>query len=204
MKKTIIIISFIVFLLTVSVCFAEGDQSVYDRAKSLYENKQYYEAHKLFIQSQYGDWERMANKCVRPWPKNGEIYHDSSEWLRDTQLTFKVDQPADTAVFIRVYKVENKSEKPVSYVFIGGSDEVTIYLPGNSTYTIRDGVGSNWYGEVDTFGAEGAYETMLFGRNEEETYYFEQKLDYTITINVEDVIGEEVGSEDAEWKSFTE
>ena len=201
MKKTVILISFVVLLLSVSVCWAQ-DEAMYNRAKSLYENKQYYEAHKLFVQSQYGDWEKMAKKCVRKWPNNGEIFHDSSEWLRDTQLTFKVDQPSDTAVLVRVYKVEKKSEKPVSYVFIGGSDAVTIGLPGNTKYRIKDGVGSEWFGEADAFGPDGAYETMLFGDNEEEIIYLEQRMDYMITINVENAIGEDIGSEDAAWNDF--
>ena len=231
MKKKIFAFTFILFLLTVSICFADfsgkmaqgtalsfqvkssgtsenqGDPNLYDRAKTFFENKKYYSAYKLFLQSRYNDWEKMAQKCIRRWPQNGEIFRDASEWLRDTQLTFKVDQPEDTAVLIRVYKIDNKTkaEKPVSYVFIGGSDAVTISLPGNTTYRIRDGVGSDWFGPEDSFGEDGAYETMTFGDYEEEetTIHLEQRLDYMITINVENVIGERVGSEDLDWQGFT-
>ncbi|MBR6088768.1 MAG: hypothetical protein IKP86_02465 [Anaerolineaceae bacterium] len=224
MKKSIILFTLFALFLSAAVCLADvssalpgdrttayqveggsdkGDAALYNQAKNLYENKQYYEAYKLFVQSKYGDWEKMSQKCIRRWPKNGELWHDSSQWLSDTMLTFKVDQPSDTAVFIRIFKVENKKSSLISTVFIGGSDAVTVNLPGNTSYMIKDGVGSDWFGVNDAFGEEGAYETMTFTDKEEETYYFERKLDYMITINVENVIGENIGSEDEEWREFT-
>lgn len=210
MKRSIFFFLIVTVLLTVSAAGiqvqaadngpSEGDAALYEQAYKLYEEKQYYDAHELFIRSQYGDWERMAKKCVRRWPNNGEIWHDSTQWLRDTNLTFKVEQPEDTAVFIRIYK-ENR---PLSYVFVGGTDTVTVGIPGNANYTIKDGVGSEWYGPTDTFGANGAYETMTFGENERQTVYLESRLNYTITINVEDAIGEDIGYEDEDWQNFTE
>ena len=210
MKKLIYLSLVIVLLLAVSVCSAEttkqttqaqpnGDKSLYDKAYTLYESKKYYDAYELFNQSQYGDWEKMANKCVRRWPKNGQIWRDNTQWLQDTRLTFKVEQPKDTAIFIRVYK----DNEPLSYVFIGGSDEISLMVPGNGTYTIKDGVGSKWFGETDTFGAIGAYETMTFTPREEETIYLTARMAYTITINIDDVIGEDVGTHEEDWKNFT-
>lgn len=220
MKNPLFFVLCIVLLLTVSVCSADlsgkpqtgllyqtdsgqaptvaGDKSVYDRAYKLYENKSYYNAYKLFVESQYGDWERMANKCIRKWPKNGEVYHDSTQWLRDTQLTFRVEQPEDTAIFFRVYK----DDAPISYVFIGGTGEVTVGLPGNQTYTIKDGVGSDWFGTEDSFGENGAYETMTFGDMDDTKIYLQRTLDYVITVNIDDVIGDPIGSEDTEWGGF--
>lgn len=177
---------------------AGGDKGMYDRAYKLYENKKYYDAYSLFVQSKYGDWERMAKKCIRRWPKNGEIYHDNTQWLKDVQLRFRVEQPDDTAVFIRVFK----DDTPVSYVFIGGSDEVMISLPGNQKYTIKDGVGINWFGPDDAFGPDGAYETMLFGDQNESEIYLVRTNDYTITLNVDNAAGESIGSEDQTWKEF--
>lgn len=210
MKKLLTVSLLIILMLTVSVCSAdvakqdsqaqaEGDKSLYDRAYSLYESKSYFAAYELFNQSQYGDWERMAQKCVRRWPANGQLWRDNSSWLQDTRLTFKVEQPEDTAIFIRVFK----DDKPFAYVFIGGSDEISLMVPGNSTYKIKDGVGSKWFGETDAFGSIGAYETMTFGKREEEQIYLNARMGYTITINVEDVIGEDVGSLDEEWQDFT-
>ena len=208
MKKLIYFSLVIILLLAVSVCSAEpakqeaqanGDKSLYDKAYTLYESKKYYDAYELFNKSQYGDWERMANKCVRRWPKNGQIWRDTTQWLQDTRLTFKVEQPKDTAIFLRVYK----DNAPLSYVFIGGTDEISLMVPGNGTYMIKDGVGSKWFGETDTFGAIGAYETMTFGQNEEDTIFLTARMGYTITINIDDVIGEDVGTQPEEWKNFT-
>lgn len=220
MKKTTIISFFIVLLLmTFSAVSAdlsgkqvpslalqtkesagtEGDADLYQKAYALYEKQKYFKAHELFIESQYGDWERMAKKCVRRWPKNGELWHDTTQWLRDTQVTFKVEQPKDSAIFIRIYKDDN----PVSYVFIGGSDDVTVGLPGNGKYTFKDGVGSEWYGMTDTFGEYGGYETMTFGEYEDEFIYMEARYEYTILINIEDAIGEDIGTTEASWENFT-
>ena len=200
MKKSVLAVLAMVLLLTFAAVSgqSEGDQNLYNRAYSLYEKGSYYNAYELFNQSQYGDWERMANKCVRRWPKNGQTWRDNTQWLQDTRLTFKVEQPDDSAIFIRIYK----DNQPLAHVFIGGSDEISLMVPGNGTYMIKDGVGSKWFGETDAFGAIGAYETMTFGQREEETIYLNARLGYTITINVEDVIGEEVGSQDEEWENF--
>ena len=198
MKKFSILFLFIVLLLTFTAVNAKSPEELYDEANNLYQQKKYFKAHELFTQSQYGDWERMAKKCVRRWPKNGEVWHDTTQWLRDTQVTFKVDQPKDSAIFIRVYK----NDAPVSNVFIGGSDEITVGLPGNGKYVIKDGVGSDWFDTTDTFGADGAYETMTFGENEDEFIYLEARYEYTIMINVDDAIGEDIGTSDLSWESF--
>ena len=68
MKRSVLLLTLFVLLITALVCSAEGDKKLYDRAYSLYEKKSYFEAHELFVQSQYGDWERMAKKCIRRWP----------------------------------------------------------------------------------------------------------------------------------------
>ena len=221
MKRSIFILVFVLFLLSVSICCADfsskeslvmtmplqvesnpaqtgGDEALYEQAYSLYQNKQYYDAHEAFIKSQFGDWERMAKKCVRRWPSNGEIWREPTQWFKDTKITFKVRQPKTSAIFLRIYK----DNQPISYVFVGGTDDVTIWLPGNGTYTIKDGVGSEWYDVNDTFGPNGAYETMLFGIRQLPTVFFEQKYAYTLTINIEEATGENVGSEDAEWQNF--
>ena len=87
-------------------------------------------------------------------------------------------------------------------VFIGGSDEITVGLPGNGKYVIKDGVGSDWFDTTDTFGENGDYETMTFGENEDEFIYLEARYEYTIMINVDDAIGEDIGTSDLSWESF--
>jgi len=216
MKRTIILAVCFLFLLTVSVCQADlqpdrtqhsvllqvnegtGSKELYDRAYSLYEQKSYYEAYTLFVQSQYEDWERMSKKCIRRWPKNSEIWHDPTQWVQDTYLTFRIEQPDDMAIFIKIYK----DDSLISTVFIGGKGEVTVKLPGNGTYTIKDAVGSDWFGTDDAFGPYGAYEVMTFDPNDSQTIYLEARLDYLLTINIEDVIGQEVGSDPEEWANF--
>ena len=199
MKKSIVLFLFIALFLTFTAVSAASPEEMYDEAYSLYQQHKYFKAHELFVQSQFGDWEQMAKKCIRRWPKNGEVWHDNTQWLQDTRVTFAVKQPKDTAIFIRIYK----NETPVSYVFIGGSDEITVGLPGNGKYTIKDGVGADWYDMTDAFGVNGAYETMTFGEYDDDYIYLESRYEYTITINMEDVTGQDIGTSALNWEEFS-
>ena len=80
---------------------------------------------------------------------------------------------------------------------------MTIGVPGNQSYMIKDGVGSEWYGPDDAFGTKGAYETMTFRPMDKDTVFLEARYNYMITINVEDAIGEEVGSQEELYEDFS-
>ena len=180
----------------------DGDLERYNEAMALYENEKYYSAHTAFIESGYGNWEEMAEKCVRKWPDTGEIWHDKSQWLQDMELTIVIDQPEDTAMFIRIFK----NDAPVSYLFISGPDSITVRLPGNGYYVIKDGVGKEWFGIKEAFGPEGSYETMTFDEEGTEKIYLESNYAYTISINVEsyDPDADSIFSETADWSDFVE
>lgn len=176
-----------------------GYSGRYDEAMALYNAEKYYSARQAFIESQYGDWEAMAEKCIRQRPSTGELWHDPSVWVRDMYLTFRIDQPADTSIFLRLYK----DGKPVSYVFVAGPGETTVELPGNGYYTIKDGIGRTWYGTKEAFGPDGSYETMTFDEAGTEKVYLQSYYQYTISINVEGT-GTGIGSKDENWDNFAE
>ena len=166
---------------------------------ALFNDERYYSARQAFIESKYGDWESMAAKCERKRPSTGELWHDPSIWVRDMYLTFRIDQPEDTSIFIRLYK----DGKPVSQLFVAGSGEVTAELPGNGYYTIKDGIGRTWYGTKEAFGPAGTYETMTFDDSGTEKVYLQSYYQYTLSINVESS-GEGVGSKDENWENFAQ
>ena len=176
-----------------------GYEDRYNVAMALFNDGKYYSARQEFIASGYGDWEDMAAKCIRKRPSTGELWHDPAIWVKDMYLTFRIDQPEDTSIFIRLYK----DGKPVSYLFVAGPGEVTAQLPGNGYYTIRDGVGTTWYGEKEAFGPDGSYEIMTFDDSDSEKVYLESYYQYTISINVGGG-GTGVGSKDEDWDSFAE
>ncbi len=180
--------------------FVYGNEDLYNEAMSLYNDERYYSARQAFIESEYGDWEEMAEKCLQDWPAAGEIWRDRSQWLQDMELTIVVEQPADTGMFIRIFK----DNAPVSYLFLSGSDKVTVRLPGNGYYVIKDGVGYNWYGMKEAFGSEGTYETMTFDDAGTEKVYLQSNYAYTLSINVSVSTpgGDTVYSESEDWESF--
>lgn len=177
----------------------DGYKDRYDEAMALYNDEKYYSARQAFIESEYGNWEEMAEKCIRRRPSTGELWHDPNVWVRDMYLTFRIDQPEDTSIFIRLYKDGN----PVSRVFVAGPGETTVQLPGNGYYSIKDGIGKTWYGEKEAFGREGSYETMTFDDAGTEKVYLQSYYEYTISINVAST-GKGIGSKDEDWDSFAE
>ena len=179
-----------------------GDKDLYDEAMALYKDEKYFSARQAFFMSGYGDSEEWAEKCIQPWPSTGEVWHDRSQWLQDMELTIVVEQPEDTGMLIRIYK----DKAPVSYLFLSGSDTVTVRLPGNGYYEIKDGVGYNWYGIKEAFGGEGSYETMTFDENGTERVYLQSYYAYTLSINVRSAEpkGDDVYSESMDWSNFVE
>ena len=177
-----------------------GSEELYNEAMALYNDEKYYSARRAFLMSGYGNWEEMAEKCVLDWPASGEIWHDRTQWLQDMELTISVEQPRDTAMLIRIFK----DNAPVSYLFIAGSDSVTVRLPGNGTYAVKDGVGYEWYGIKEAFGPDGSYESMTFDENGTETVFLQSYYAYTLSINVSEPTpgGKDVFSESEDWESF--
>ena len=166
----------------------------------IYNDEKYYSAQQAFIESEFGDWEAMAEKCVQDMPRTGEIWRDRSQWLQDMELKIIVEQPQDTAMFVRIFK----DNAPVSYLFINGSEPVTVRLPGNGYYEIRDGIGHTWYGVKEAFGRDGSYETMTFDENGTEKVYLQSYYAYTLSINVsyKDDSADTVYSNSEDWDSF--
>ena len=83
---------------------------------------------------------------------------------------------------------------------------MTVRLPGNGYYEIRDGVGYNWYGIKEAFGGDGSYETMTFDENGTKRVFLQSYYEYTLSINVSliDHTGDDVYSESIDWQKFVE
>ncbi len=172
----------------------------YDEAMAYFSEGRYYSARKAFTESRYEDWQDWADKCPQPKPATGELWHDPALRLQDTELTIRVDQ-SSTDMFFRIYKEDSL----ISDVYITGSDEVTVFLPGNAYYTVKDGIGRTWYGEKEAFGKEGTYETMTFDGKGTERVFLESGYAYTLSINVTDTGGgTDVDSRSESWENFSE
>ncbi len=153
--------------------------AAYEAGLALFSEERFYSAQKAFTASNYGDWEEWAALCIREKPETGEIWHDPDQTDGDTQLTIRAEQE-DTDLFVRIYKEDSL----ISDVYIAGSDRVTIKLPGDTAYSIRNGVGRTWYGEKEAFGEEGSYEPVIFDGKGTEEILLKSGLAYELRINI--------------------
>ena len=177
------------------VC-AYGDD-YYDEGQKYMKQELYYSAYLAFLNSSDDRAAEMAERCKQAWPRTGELWHDKTLKNERMQLTIKVNQSKDQAFIARIMK----NGKMVSFVFVAGSGSVTVTLPG-AKYSIKEGVGTEWYGMKEAFGRHGTYTNALFDGGSQEIY-LQQNAAYTLTINAtESTGGKSVGSEGINWADF--
>ncbi len=170
----------------------------YIRGLAFLKEEKYYSAYEAFNESWSDDAYEQAQKCVKAWPKNGEVWHTSQGKGEKLEFTIKVNQSSDSAKLLRFYR----KGYPISYVFIGGTADVKITLPAG-VYTIKSGQGSEWFGIKESFGRYGSYETMTFDGKEE--IKLQAGHAYTMTINTSErnPDADDVGSEYESWENFS-
>ncbi len=161
---------------------------------------QYYKAYQKYCLTGWEDANERAERCAQSWPKNGEVYRNSEYSSKKTYLHIKIDnQDEGQAALIKLYADNGDL---VSCLFISGAGKVTAKIPGG-TYTVKMGVGENWFGIEDAFGDEGYYQTMLFD-DYADTVTLKSGYEYTLTINTSesDPTAEGVGSEHEDYENF--
>lgn len=162
--------------------------------------EKYYSAYAAFLASTDPDAARQAEKCVQPWPANGEVWRVIPQG-GTVSLMIEAEQAADSAMLIKI----KQGQTPVSYVFIGGSGKVSVSLPGG-TYTICDGTGKEWFGIREAFGRAGHYETLSFDGAGTQQAELKSGNAYVLSINVSEIDpnASNVGSKDESWEAFAE
>ena len=176
-------------------------EAEYNEACALFDEGKYYSAKKAFEHSQYDDWEQRAAACVQPAPETGEIWHDENMYSDNMCLIFTVDEEEDDVCqYIAVY---TKNRELVESLFIRGTGSVETWIPSGEYY-VRNATGTDWYGEQELFGDEGAYEKMVFNVVEDDRYLtvLEPDYQYEITINASQNVGQGVESEETDWDSW--
>ena len=181
--------------------FRLANDEDYQEGLRLMKEERYFSAYEAFRRSDLDEAAEMAEKCVQKWPRTGEIWHNSSVKGSNMQLTVQVNQPDDRAMLIRIYTKGVQA----ACLFIGGTGKATAKLPAG-TYTIKDGVGTEWYGLREAFGRYAAYETMTFDDYGTTEVKLQSGHAYTITVNVSDIDpnADSVGSEYQDWEGFAE
>ena len=159
----------------------------------------FYSAYESFRMSSLEEAQEKAETCIQAWPATGQIWHNSSVKGTNMELTVSVNQDEDRAMIVKIYK----GDVHAATLFIAGTGKATTKLPAG-TYTIKDGVGTQWFGANEAFGRDGAYETMTFGDDGTSQVQLKSGHAYTITINVTnpDPNADSVGSEYQDWEGF--
>ena len=172
----------------------EKIDSYYTQALEFLKQEKYYSAYEAFLESDYKDAYDQAQRCIKNWPKNGEVWRTPNGKGDPLDFTIQVNQDEDQAILVRFIR----KGYPISYVFIGGTATVKIKLPAG-TYTIKTGTGTNWFGLKEYFGRYGSYETeMIDGKKEIK---LQGGNAYTYTINITEGEGNVRGQYE-NWEDF--
>lgn len=160
--------------------------------------KKYYRAYELFELSDAPDASERMNSCVQKWPATGEIYRNPAVYGTNMTLTTIIGKKPETAALIKIYR----GKELASVLFLGKGDTVSAYLPGG-VYSIRLGMGSDWFGLDDSFGREGYYEQMTFDNDSTEVS-LDAGYVWTLRINtsVSDPEADSVGWYTQEYGEF--
>lgn len=157
---------------------AERDYE-YDLGLEYMEQGLYFSAYELFIESGTRGADELAESCILPWPKNGEVWRAEGIGAGDMELTIDVNQPDDTAYFARLYL----DGTHVSDLFVGGTGSATVRLPGGN-YTIKDGSGKTYYGVREMFGRYASYETLEYDEEGTTVANLQKGHGYVLSINI--------------------
>ena len=177
---------------------AMGGEYQYMKGCALFSRGLYYSAREAFAQSDHDGAAARAEACAQPWPATGLIERGAVRGY-EAQIRVRLNGAEDTAMAARIYTEDGAL---AATLFIAGSGEATASLPAGR-YVVRDGIGAVWYGPVETFGREGAYETMTFDGGE-TLLTLEKGERVTITVNVEAYSpdAEKVFAEPVGWEGF--
>ena len=110
-----------------------------------------------------------------PWPQNGEIWRREDLGESPVALTIRVEQEADRTALIRIYR---RDDTPVSTVFVGGEDSVTVWLPAG-WYWFSFAYPERWLGMDETV-RTAAFTTRTFSAQGDDTVSLESTGGYTL------------------------
>lgn len=177
--------------------FDEGEY-FYMLACTQRENKHYYLAKQSFERSGWADWSDRADDCLQEWPSDGRIWKSSSRVGSALTLKIKVkNSDSDTG---HVFKIYNSDDELVAVLFVGGNGSAKTGLKAGR-YTIKEGVGFDWYGRKDAFGEDGWYSVMTFNGGS-TSVKLKGGYEYTLTIGGGVGSGDSVGSNYEGWDNF--
>ena len=172
----------------------------YIQAEEAFGDGLYFTASRLFRElGTYEDAASRALACAVDRPRIGETYHNKDHNKKGCTLTVKLNNSADTYVYLKIYLVSGSKEVLVSCLFLNGGSSVTASLSAG-TYILKTATGTgSWYGEKEMFGDSGSYQRLLYN-SKSDRFPLEKNGEYVLTLNAS--VNGNVGSKKENMATF--
>ena len=176
-------------------------EAEYQEACAPFDAGKYYSAKVAFENSGYDDWEKRAAECVQTMPATGELWHNES--MKSDAMYLNLTVSSEDSNVGRYFAIYTDKKELAATIFIKGEGTVQTHLPGGNYY-IKDASGTEWYGDIELFGADGHYENMVFDEVDGDRYLtvLDEGYEWSITVNTSSSEGQGVGSEETDWEDW--
>lgn len=150
----------------------------YESAKTAYERGKFYTAYTLYsAMPDYFDSSEQAQNCIQTAPKTGQTYRNDAHKSKSCPITVKTPDD-DLNSYLKFY---SENGDLVCCMFIASGKSARVSLPAGN-YQIKEATGTNWFGEEEMFGLEGAsYYALTFGDGATTTT-LKRNYIYTLTL----------------------
>lgn len=150
----------------------------YAAADTAYSQGKYYTAYTLYsAMPEYSDSSDRAQNCIQTAPKNGQTYRNDAYKSKSCPITVKTPDDGLNS-YLKFY---SENGDLVCCMFIASGKSARVSLPAGN-YQIKEATGTNWFGEEEMFGLEGAsYYALTFGDGATTTT-LERNYIYTLTL----------------------
>ena len=156
----------------------------YLSAEDEYANGQYYTAYIIF--GSLGDFEDAAQRqqqCIQPFPTTGEWYRDDRYAGGDCYVTIIPPAYDGSENEIKIY---SESNELICRAAIAQGAQLNLALP-SGTYRIEIAYGfGSWFGEKESFGDNGVYETLYNNETGSDLFAFETGNAYVLALRSEE------------------
>jgi hypothetical protein len=140
----------------------------------------------------------MMAQCIQAEPANGLLYFNTA--YSSYSVGFAVTT-GDNSGYNTYLKFYSSGGELVACVFVAPNSTATFQLiPGQ--YKINKAMGTDWFGMQELFGDSGSYAKVMFNDDTTDTITLEANHLYTLTFDVADASGDDVGNENIEPGDF--
>ncbi len=179
-----------------AACNNERD---YQQAADAYGEGLYFTAYRGF--SALGSYKDSATRmaaCIQPDPASGVLYFNAAYASSAVSFTVSTGNNSGYDTYLKFY---TSAGNLVACVFVPPNANATFQLQAGS-YKINKAMGVNWFGTQEMFGESGHYAKVLFENDTTDTVTLQDNYMYTLTFDVTDASGDDIGDENIDRTDF--